>query len=97
MEAPMRFILALSFLAAITGLAAAAGTYYPQQVEYQQLTGRRRPQCHRTAIDPLVAACRVDVARDGDLHRRMRHRQSLLSWPMIQVLISVIVRRLTTC
>ena len=39
----MRFILALSFLAAITGLAAAAETYYPQQVEYQQPYGQRRP------------------------------------------------------
>jgi hypothetical protein len=53
-----------------------------------------KTRCHRTAIDPLVATCRVDVARDGDLHRRMRHRQSLMSWPMIWVLISVIVRRL---
>ena len=39
MEAPVRFMLALSFLPAITGLAAAAGTFYPQQVEYQQPYG----------------------------------------------------------
>jgi hypothetical protein len=54
MEAPMRFFLALSFLAAITGLAAAAETYYPKY--YLQQEAYQLPSGH-CGEDPMPPDC----------------------------------------